>query len=69
MTRLSFRLGWGLATLLVFSAVLGPVLATNRPEQQFPDHVYAPPVLPGIRDDQGRWHRPFVYPLRLIDRL
>jgi peptide/nickel transport system permease protein len=69
MTRISLRLGWGLAALLLFSAVFAPILATNRSEQQFLDHVYAPPMMPRVRDDQGRWHRPFVYPLRLIDRL
>lgn len=68
MTRISLRLGWILAALLSISAALAPILATNRPERQFLDHIYAPPMVPRIRDDHGRWHRPFVYPLRLIDR-
>jgi peptide/nickel transport system permease protein len=69
MTRLSFRLGWVLAALLSASALLAPVLATNPPDQQFLEHTYAPPMWPRIRDEQGRWRRPFVYPVRLVDRL
>jgi peptide/nickel transport system permease protein len=67
--RTSVRVGWGLAGLLLLSALLAPFLVTNPPEQQFLDYTYAPPMWPRIRDDQGRWHRPFVYPLRLTSRL
>jgi peptide/nickel transport system permease protein len=67
--RASVRIGWGLAGLLLLSALLAPFLATNPPEQQFLDYTYAPPMWPRIRDDEGRWHRPFVYPLRLKDRM
>jgi peptide/nickel transport system permease protein len=69
MNRLSFSVGWTLAALLLASALLAPVLATNRPDQQFLDYTYAPPMWPRIRDEQGRWRPPFVYPLRLVDRL
>jgi peptide/nickel transport system permease protein len=69
MTRLSFRVGCVLAALLAVSALLAPALATNRPDRQFLDHTYAPPMWPRVRDDEGRWRRPFVYPLRLVDRL
>jgi peptide/nickel transport system permease protein len=54
---------------VLLAAALAPLLAVNPPERQFPDHVYAPPMWPRVRDDMGRWRRPFVYPLRLADRL
>jgi peptide/nickel transport system permease protein len=58
-----------LAAILAVSALLAPVMATNRPEQQFLDYTYSPPMWPRVRDDQGIWHRPFIYPVRLVDRL
>jgi peptide/nickel transport system permease protein len=69
MMSIPVRIGCVLAALLSVSALLAPVLATNRPDQQFLDHTYAPPMWPQVRDVEGRWHRPFVYPLRLADRL
>jgi peptide/nickel transport system permease protein len=54
---------------LTLSALMAPVLSINPPQQQFAGHVYAPPMWPRIQDDSGRWRRPFVYPLRLADRL
>jgi peptide/nickel transport system permease protein len=69
MTRVAARIGWLLAATMLSAAVLAPVLATNPPDQQFRDHAYAPPMRPHLRGESGRWHRPFVYPLRLVDRL
>jgi len=69
MTAWPARAGALLFAAIATSAALAPVLATNRPEQQFPESAYAPPMRPHIRDADGRWRRPFVYPLRLVDRL
>ena len=69
MNSASQRLGAALLGLMVSGALFAPVLAVNPPEQQFADHVYAPPTWPRLRDDEGRLHRPFIYPLRLVDRL
>jgi peptide/nickel transport system permease protein len=63
------RAGLLLCMLLAFAAVLAPVLGTNPPDRQFPDYVYAPPMRPHVRDANGGWHRPFVYSLRLVNRL
>ena len=60
------------AVLLVaaaFTAVAGSVLVSHQPGQQFADFSYAPPMRPHLRDDEGRWRRPFVYPLRLANRM
>ena len=46
-----------------------PVIAPYEPSRQFADLAFAPPMVPHVFDDQGRWQRPFVYPLRLVDRL
>ena len=44
-------------------------LAPHDPGRQFSDLAYAPPMRPHIVDDEGHAHLPFVYPLRLVDRL
>lgn len=58
--------------LLVAAALLAafaPALAPNDVSRQFTDLTYAPPMPPRVVDDEGRWHAPFVHPLRLVDRL
>jgi peptide/nickel transport system permease protein len=65
----SHLLGIGLVGLLLLLAIAGPSVAPNDPGRQFPDYVYAPPMRPHVIDDAGRWHLPFYYPLRLVDRL
>ncbi len=69
MTRWSVRIGAGVFGAIVFSATLAPIVAVNSPERQFSGYVYAPPMWPHVWDAEGRWQRPFVYPLRLVDRL
>jgi peptide/nickel transport system permease protein len=54
---------------LAIAALGAPILATHPPSRQFPDYVQAPPMLPRVIDAQGGWHPPFVYPLRLENRL
>jgi peptide/nickel transport system permease protein len=68
-TRWSRVAAAGIAALLVALAVAGPWLTTNSPSEQVPESVYAPPMRPHIFDVRGRPHLPFVYPLRLEDRL
>lgn len=60
--------GAGLAVLAA-TAVMASFIAPRAPGVQVRDHAYAPPMLPRVVDEQGRWQRPFVYPLRLVDRL
>lgn len=55
--------------LVAGAAVLAPVLTPHSGVEQFPDHVYAPPMRPRIVDADGRLRAPFVYPLKLVDRL
>lgn len=68
--RLTRRRAAGLVLLaLVAAAAAGADrLQVHPPDRQFRDFVYAPPMRPRIFD-QGRPRRPFVYPLRLVDRL
>ena len=68
--RLAMRAGLLALVLIGGVALAAPLLATNDPTAQFRDHVLAPPMLPRIVDAEGRWHvRPFIYPLRVADRL
>jgi peptide/nickel transport system permease protein len=63
------RLGLGLLTALVVLAVAASRLATHDPAAQFSNYVLAPPMWPRIVDAAGSLRAPFVYPLRLEDRL
>ena len=63
------RAGLVLGTLLAVFAVAGPWLTSNGPAEQFADSVYAPPMRPRVVDEAGRVHMPFVYALRLVNRL
>jgi peptide/nickel transport system permease protein len=55
--------------LIALLAAAAPFLATHDPAAQFSDYVLAPPMRPRIVSSTGAWRRPFVYPLRLEDRL
>ncbi len=50
-------------------ALAAPVVAPQPPSTQFADYVNAPPMRIHIVDAHGRVRAPFVYPLRLVDRL
>jgi peptide/nickel transport system permease protein len=51
----------------VLLAALAPWLTPYRVDDQFRDHLLAPPMLPRLTTDDGRWRPPFVYPLVLVD--
>jgi peptide/nickel transport system permease protein len=59
---------WLLAAIAGIAAA-APLLAPHDPGQQFVDYIYAPPMRPHLIDDEGHWHRPFVYAIRLTNRL
>jgi peptide/nickel transport system permease protein len=50
-------------------AIAAPLLGPNDVARPLPDLGFAPPMVPRVVDEDGRWHAPFVYPLRLVDRL
>lgn len=61
------RAGAALLVLLVSIVAAAPVLGPNDPRRQFPDHAFAPPMPPRLIDADGI-RRPFVYPVRVVDR-
>jgi peptide/nickel transport system permease protein len=61
--------GLALGAALAALAIGAPWIAPYRPEQQFVDFIYAPPMRPHIVDGSGTMRWPFVYPLTLVDRL
>jgi len=63
------RAGVALVGIVALMAVLAPLLTPNQPGYRFPDRAYAPPMPIRIIGEDGRWRAPFVYPLRLADRL
>jgi len=58
----------GLSLMVVVTAA-AHFVAPHDPAQQFPDLAFAPPMIPRLVDDAGQVRRPFVYPIRLVDRL
>ena len=58
-----------LLAVLVGAAFAAPYLSPHDPARQFPDAAYAPPMRPRMIDANGEWKAPFVYPVRLEDRL
>ncbi len=69
MTRPSSRaVGIAILALLVAAAAGAHVIRVNPPDQQFSGFVYAPPM-PIRIVDRGALRAPFVYPLRLQNRL
>ena len=63
------RAGWAVLAVIVLAALAAPWLTPHDPGQRFEDRSYAPPQWPHIVDADGRWRAPFVYPVRLEDRL
>jgi peptide/nickel transport system permease protein len=67
--RLTRALGVLLVGLVVLLALAAPWAATNDPARQHRDHLLAPPMPIRIVDANGRWTPPFVYPVRIVDKL
>lgn len=63
------RCGVLLLALAAGVALFAPALALHPVEAQHRDFVLAPPMQLRLVDGTGRLHAPFVYPLRLVDRL
>jgi len=63
------RAGAALLALIAAAALAAPVLSPHAPGDVFRDRAFAPPMPPRLVDAEGRWRRPFVYPVRLADRL
>jgi peptide/nickel transport system permease protein len=58
-----------LVGLIFIIALASTAIVTHDPAQQFADFPFAPPMRPHLVDGSGRLRAPFVYPLRLDDRL
>jgi peptide/nickel transport system permease protein len=62
------KAGAAIVAVLLAIAVWAPVLALHPPTRTHRDHVFAPPMPVHVHDGGG-WSAPFVYPLRLTNRL
>ncbi len=65
----SARAGILCLSLIAALTIAASVITPHAPGRQFADLSYAPPMRPHVLDDDGRLHSPFIYPLRLVDRL
>jgi peptide/nickel transport system permease protein len=68
-TSRSRRAGLAILSVLVLVSAAAPHLATHQPSALHPNYVLAPPMWPRVVADNGALRRPFVYPLRLENRL
>lgn len=62
-------LGGFLLAAIAVAAVGAPYVAPYSPAAQFRDHLLAPPMPVHLRDADGHWRAPFIYPIRVVDRL
>lgn len=69
MTRRAGRMTGVLLAVVGLILLVAPLLAPHAASTQFPGFVHAPPMRPRIVDRAGHLRAPFVYPLRLEDRL
>jgi peptide/nickel transport system permease protein len=63
------QLGLVLLSALAVITIAASYVSPHHPATQFEDFVQAPPMPPRIVDQDGHLRPPFVYPLRLVDRL
>lgn len=58
-----------LLALVAMVTIAAPAFAPNAPDEEFRDFPHAPPMRIRIRAADGRIRAPFVYRMRLVDRL
>jgi peptide/nickel transport system permease protein len=54
---------------IIAAAIGASYVAPYDPTAQFRDHLLAPPMSIRLRDADGHWRAPFIYPLRVVNRL
>jgi peptide/nickel transport system permease protein len=69
VVTLARRTGLTLLGVLLAGAAAASRIATHDPAAQFTNYVLAPPMWPRVVDATGRWRAPFVYPIRVENRL
>ena len=62
-------LGSFLLAVAVVAAIGAPVLAPHAGGRSYRALLNAPPTVPHVRDDDGRWHAPFIYRWTLVNQL
>jgi peptide/nickel transport system permease protein len=67
--RVTRAIGAIVIAVIVLITIAAPRVTPYSPNEQFRDHLLAPPMRLHVRDDDGQLRRPFFYPLRVVDRL
>ncbi len=63
------RLGLALIAVVALAAVAAPWLTPHGPAVRLDDRSFAPPMPVRVVGPDGAWRAPFVYPVRLANRL
>ncbi len=69
MTRLPATMGVWLLAVAAGSALAAPIVAPHKATDQFPGLLNAPPTRVRVRDDDGHWRRPFIYPWNRVSQI
>jgi peptide/nickel transport system permease protein len=67
--RASSRVGAAIVAAAAALAASAPFLAPHDAGARFDRLLNAPPMIPHLRDDAGRWQAPFVYRWILVNQL
>jgi peptide/nickel transport system permease protein len=63
------RTGLTVTAILTLLVACAPWVAPYDPARQFSAYPFAPPMRPHLVTEDGGWHAPFVYSVRLVDPL
>ena len=63
------RAGIAIVAAAILAALAAPQFAAHAPDDRYARLLNAPPTVPHLRGDDGRWRAPFIYRWRLVDQL
>lgn len=63
------KVAFAMLAAIVAAILAAPALAPNNPNEEFRNFQHAPPMRIRVRDVDGSLHAPFVYRIRLVNRL
>lgn len=69
MKALTASVGGIILAAAALGAAVAPFVAPHAVDARFPELLNAPPTRVRVRDEAGRWRRPFIYPWLRVSQL
>ncbi len=69
MKTVAASVGAVMLATTALAAGIAPFVAPHGVDARFPELLNAPPTLVRVRDEAGRWQRPFIYPWTRVSQL